>query len=179
MLGDSIMNDVQNSPWDLLINRELGQESIAVFSAVRGSMGCRYYLDPVIFAKIQAYRPELAMICTRSGRCDYTNTRALIQRLREACDTEVLLMTDPFGNDGDPRVVLDWTPPDDWDTDFVAKNAHIARELEVNFLDLHGAWRNYIATTDLPYSYFLRDIHHANRRGQLVVAHILARYCRV
>ncbi len=176
-LGDSIMNDVQNSTWEVLVGRASAPGAIQVYSAVCGSKGCRYYLDPALFSgQIVARQPELVMICAMSGRTDYGSVRALLEKLRAESGAEVLLTTNPFAPDGDPRTLSHGMPASDLDAKLAETYANIARQAHAGFLDLYSAWRSYIGASELPYSHFMRDTHHANSRGREVVARMLAKY---
>lgn len=179
-LGDSIMNDIHNAPWEVLIGRNAAPGGITLISAVRGSMGCRYYLNPdVLAATVLQRQPDLALISARSSRVDYDAIRALVHALRTEHDIEVLLTSDPFGSDGDPRMTEDIELPSNWTLDFADHYVRIAEEEHIAFLDLHHAWKAYIATSNRPYHHFLRDLHHANTNGRQVVARMLEGFFRV
>jgi hypothetical protein len=48
-----------------------------------------------------------------------------------------------------------------------------AKEMKVEFLDMSAAWGGYVKDQDEPYESFMRDVHHANERGFMLLARIV------
>ena len=84
-------------------------------------------------------------------------------------------MTGAFGR-VDPRQP-DWKSDiDPTGTDYRARLKRLADELQVEFLDMRGAWGQYIRTCARDLLWFKRDPIHANERGEQILGRILYRY---
>ena len=44
------------------------------------------------------------------------------------------------------------------------------------FLDMEGAWADYLRATDKPVDYFMRDAVHGNDRGRQPVGRMLVKF---
>jgi hypothetical protein len=179
LLGDRIMNDVANGPWDVLLDPPGTDEDparrVVALSGVAGSARFSSYLEENLYrSAVAPHNPDLILMGSRGSRGEPAALDALLARLGADKAAERLVLTDPFGVDNDPRATLDWTPPADWSPQPAVDFARIAAGRSAAAFDLRGAWRRVIAACDWPYERFLRDIHHANFRGRGLVARILA-----
>lgn len=173
MLGDSIMNDIGNSPWDVLVERYHPGVHIEAATSVGASKGYAYYKqNDRVRACVLQYEPDLVMICMRSHPGDFDSLRDVIHQIRAGGVHDILLLSDPFGGDGDPRQNPGSQPPAAKVAGQTALRA-IAHEMDAEFLNLQSLWMSYIAATRHPYPFFMRDLHHANLRGRQVIARVL------
>lgn len=179
MLGDSIINDIGSSPWDLLVERRYPGARVEVVTSVSGSKGCWYYQeDNRVQPYVLDYRPDLLIIGGLSQRGNLAAIRNLLGQVRERAQPEVLLMTGAFGaKELDPR-----TPGAQEITDHPDPPAYrvalqqLAAEEGAGFFDLRGAWEQYMRGVEQPYEWFMRDRVHANDRGRALAARLLARF---
>ncbi|HPD17063.1 MAG TPA: SGNH/GDSL hydrolase family protein [Planctomycetota bacterium] len=178
MLGDSIVNDTGNSPWDVLVERRHPGLRLEVVTSVRGGTGCWHYRDA---GRVKPYvldhEPDLLMIGGISHNNDTEAIRSVIRQVREHLRPDILLMTGPFGKGRDPRMLRGWSPvvtPDG--SDYRSRLLALARDEGCGFLDLEGAWGSYLLATDRPYEWFLRDPVHANTRGGMLLGRVLERF---
>lgn len=177
MLGDSIMNDISRSGWDLLLVKYYPNVTVRVTTVVRGSTGCWWYKEP---GRVQKYvldfKPDLVMIGGISERGDVDSIRDVVKQIRAGSPADVLLMTGPFGrldpgDEGQWKRVVD-PPPGD----YRRRLPELAKELNCEFLDLQMAWGNYVRTSGKPVTAYRRDPLHANLQGEQIVGRILAAY---
>ncbi|NOX55798.1 MAG: SGNH/GDSL hydrolase family protein [Planctomycetes bacterium] len=176
MLGDSIINDTSRSQWHLLLERAYPKCRITKITSVRGSTGCWWYKQG---ARVQLYvlgqRPDLVIIGGISQRDDIESIREVVRQIRAGSKAEILLMTGAFGR-VDPRQP-GWKAEIDPDgDDYRARLKRLADELKVEFLDMRGAWGQYIRSCGKDLEWFKRDPIHANERGEQILGRILCRY---
>jgi hypothetical protein len=181
MLGDSIINDTNNSNYDALLMRMYPQAEVRVVCSVRGGTGCWHYQDD---AQHKAYvldlAPDLLMIGGISHRQDLAAIRQVIRKTKAQCDGEILLMSGPMAQDWRPwdeknpgQPLATTTYPGD---EFNGQMKRLAAEEGVEFLDMNTPWHEYLAASGKPHEWFHRDLVHANDRGKQVLARILERY---
>ncbi len=206
MLGDSIVNDAGNSPWETLVERLHPGLRIEVITSVRGGTGCWYYKDEGrVKPYVLDFAPDLVMIGGISHGEDIEATRSVIRQVRTSLPAndsfgveqlrksrppyqqavpsgghatpDILLMTGAFGKGRDPRDDPAWMP-------FIrpgcptyrSRLMALAAEEGCGFLDLEGAWGAYLLAIDQPYAWLMRDEVHANARGHQLLARILERF---
>jgi STE24 endopeptidase len=176
MLGDSIVNDTANSAFDVRVERLYPGAKLNIIASVRGGTGCQYYKDA---NRVKEYvldlRPDLLIIGGISNS-DAESVRSVIHQVRDKMNPEILVMTGAVGSI-DPRRNPGWKPvvsPDG--TDYRSSLMRMALEERVEFLDMEGAWGQYIAGSEKPWEFFTRDALHANERGRQVLATIMERY---
>lgn len=181
MLGDSIVNDTNNSNWDALIGRQYPHCRIQVITSVRGSTGCWFYQQPdALKTYVIDRHPELLIIGGISHREDLDAIRNVILAAKEATGCEVLLMSGPMGRDwrphdpADPAIGLDSvTYAGD---PFNARLAALADETRVAFLDMNSVWHQYLGASGTSWQWFHCDTVHANDRGKQILARMLERF---
>ncbi len=204
MLGDSIVNDTGNSPWEVLVERHHPGLRLEVVTSVRGGTGCWFYQrEGRVKPYVLDHAPDLLMIGGISHNGDTEAIRAVIRQVRAAasaprsesygvvqlrnspapseasgtCPPDVLLMTGAFGKDRDPRALPDWSPAiAPADGSYRSRLAALAADEGCGFLDLEGVWGAYLLATDRPYGWFMRDPVHANARGSQLLGRILQRF---
>lgn len=178
LLGDSIMNDSGNSPFDVLVERHYPGLNFEVITSVEGGRGAWFYRQA---NRIESYvieqEPDLVMIGGISHKNDIDAVAAIVDQIRTQLEVPIVLMTGALGYEGDPRR---WDPPAEGAvppaTGWARKLRHLAEEKETGFFDLEQAWGAVLMAGDAPYEYYLRDVIHANTRGQQVLARIFERY---
>ena len=178
MLGDSIINDIGNSFFDILIKKKYPKAKIEVITSVRGSTGCWYYQEENrVQEYVLNYKPDLLIIGGISNRDNTEAIRNVIKKVREEQNPEIILMSKAVGKEGDPRINPSWTfeIPDD-ENSYRYRLKKLAEEEKTEFFDIEAYWGEYIRNSNLPYEVFLRDPVHANEIGRIVLAHLLYFY---
>ncbi len=186
MLGDSIVNDTSNSAWDVLLERACPKTRIEIVASVRGGTGCQYYRQE---NRVQEYvlrhKPDLLVIGGISNGFNVEAIRSVIHQVRrQNSSVEILVLSDPVGVHGDPRIwplmiVEPGKAGDEARKRLVAFGAYraglreMAAEEAVEYFDMATIWDTYIAHCGKPYDYFLRNPVHANARGRQILARML------
>lgn len=184
MLGDSIVNDTNNSLFDALLRRLYPQSNIHVVPSINGSTGCwKYRDDPFFETFVSAPKPDLLMIGGISHRQDLESIATVIQKVRRFCPCDILLTTGPVGRDlrpYDERAPDRPLPPGTYAGDpFNARMRDLAETEKVAFLDMNTLWHSYIAASEKPWEWFHRDALHANDRGKQILGRLLEAYFRL
>ncbi|MCM8833335.1 MAG: GDSL-type esterase/lipase family protein [Candidatus Omnitrophica bacterium] len=176
MLGDSIINDIGNSFYDILIKGLYPKAKIEVITSVKGETGCWYYeKENKVKDFVLDYKPDLLIIGGIGNRDDVESIRNVIKQVREKQNPEIIVMSKAVGKEGDPRTNSEWTYE-------IVENTYrdrlrkMAEEEKVEFFDIEKYWGEYIKNSDLPYDTFLRDPVHANELGRIVLAYLLFYY---
>ena len=180
MLGDSIINNIQSSNFNLLLERVYPKCKIEKVVSVRGSTGCWYYQDP---AQLESYvlkhKPDLLVIGGISQRGDVDAIRAVIKQTRTALpEVEVIVMTDVFGskqsNDAyDPKAAAD---PDPKGESYRDKLLKMAQEEKVEYINVTQPWARHLVASKQPLGAFMSDSVHANARGCQLIGRFLELY---
>jgi len=180
MLGDSIVNDTSRSAWEHLLMRAYPKCKVTKLTSVRGSTGCWWYKDEDrVQTWVLDHQPDLVMIGGISNRDDVDSIREVIRQTRAGSDTEIAVMTGAFGRT-DPLADKSWSPAiDPTGDDYRARLHRMATEEQVELIDLHGPWGQYIRSCGRPLADFKRDPIHANSHGEQVLGRILLRYFTV
>ncbi len=189
MLGDSIINDTNNSNWDALVERRYPQAELHMNTSVRGSTGCWYYQNDEQFKSYVVDRkPELLIIGgisngTRDGVDGISAIREVIRKIRERIGCELLLVSGPMAKDWRPYDAANpdaplpaQEPPTLPDAEFYKQEEALAREMNVEFLDMYSPWHRYLGASGKPWEWFHRDMVHADDRGKQILARVLDAY---
>lgn len=188
MLGDSIINDTGNSTWNVLVERMYPGARIDVITSVRGGTGCQYYQNENrVEEYVLRHQPDLLIIGGISNNFDVAAIQSVIQQVRAKISPEILILTDPVGIQGDPRMWPEWMvkpgkPGLEARTYLKAVGEYrvglkkLAEEEGCEFLDIGTAWQTYISHSGRPYEFFLRDPVHCNHRGRQVLARVIERF---
>jgi len=180
MLGDSIVHDIANSPFDLLLERLYPGARIEVVVRVAGGKGCWYFrTGNRVKDNVLRHRPDLLVIGGISHRGDVEAVRDVVRKVRAGSDCEILVMSGAVGaaSQGDPRRQPGWRPdPDPQGEAYRDRLMRMAEEEQIAFFDFEGMWGRYIQACGRPYDTFLRDPVHANARGMQILARILAAF---
>ncbi|MCM8770050.1 MAG: hypothetical protein NC911_10380 [Candidatus Omnitrophica bacterium] len=163
LLGDSVMNDLSNSLFELLIQRHFSGLRIEVVSSTRSGGNCAYYLKEDRWRRsILQYQPDLLVVGGISHGNQIEPVRQLVEQVRQQSDTAVLLLTGAF-----------ITPERRSLPRYSRGLKKLAYQLNTGFLNTEEIWLDYIARSGHPVGWFMRDSHHANERGKQVLAHLL------
>lgn len=180
MLGDSIVNNIQSSGFNLLIERAYPGSKIEKIVSVRGSTGCWYYQEPEHLKEyVLRHAPDLLMIGGISQRGDVEAIRSVIRQTRAALpEVEVIVMTDVFGAKGtidpyDPKTAAE---PDPDGTGYRDRLYKMALEERVEYINLTQPWARFLAASKQPLGAFMSDAVHANARGCQLVGRLLELY---
>ena len=185
LLGDSIVNDVANSLFHVLIERHYPQSRVQLVHSVGGSKGCWYFKEENrVRTEVLDHRPDLVVIGGSSHNRDAESVREVIHQIRAETEADILLMTGAF-------LELGWTPkarelghiPPEEGAKAEAENAafrrhlrQIAAEEDVALLDLRELWDAYIVSSRQPLAWYKRDAIHANTRGKQIAGRIIERF---
>jgi len=181
MLGDSIINDTNNSLWDALLMRHYPKAEVHIQPSVLGSTGCWKYREPAYFqAYVAEWKPHLLMIGGISHREDADAVREVIRLARALPDCETMLMSGPVGRDERAHTEGDLTTPlpvsPAADHPFNAALHAVAEAGQITYLDMNTIWHTYIGASQKPFEWFHRDLLHANDRGKQILGRILERF---
>lgn len=188
LLGDSIMNDLYNSDFQLDLDERYPGNQVKVICSVRGSTGCWYYQDDEAFAEyVTALKPDVLFIGGISHRNDLEATRKVISRA-QSLGCEVALLSGPMGDD--------WREPQNQENtlpfqqsvsqnltdelrdaaEFVPMQRELAAETGVDFLDLFNSWHEFLGASEKPWRWYHRDRVHANDRGKFVLGRLMTKH---
>ena len=180
MLGDSIVNNIQSSSFNLLVERTYPGSSIEKIVSVRGSTGCWYYQEPENLKRyVLRHAPDLLVIGGISQRGDVEAIRSVISQTRAALpEVEVIVLTDVFGAKGtidpyDPKTAAE---PDPNGTRYRERLLKMANEEKVEYLNLTQPWARFLAASKKPLGAFMSDAVHANARGCQLIGRFLELY---
>ena len=181
MLGDSIINDINNSNWDALVGRHYPRCRIQVIASVRGATGCWYYREDEHFDHyVRRRRPDLLIVGGISHRHDLDAIGEVIDKALDTIGCEVLLLSGPMGTDwraSDPNRPAATLPRATYTGDsFSGQLATLAKQAGIDFLDMNRWWNEYLGASGMPFHWFHRDPVHANDRGRQVLGRMLEWY---
>jgi len=183
MLGDSIVNDTGNSPWDALLERRYPGARLEVVISVKGGTGCQYYKDENrVKEYVLDFAPDLVIIGGISHGYDAEAMRSVVRQIRAGCGAEILIMTGAVANT--ERCRAEFIKHAGKNAEQAAARADafpqrvqaMAAEEKCEFLDLRSIWDEYVKNASRPEDWFRRDIVHANDRAKQILARVLERY---
>lgn len=181
VLGDSIANDLDNSGWELLLTKAYPKADLSIITSIEGGKGMEFYREDGRVKKyVLDHEPDLVIIGGIStGSADAV--RDVIRQIRETSDPEILVMSGAFGSRHGqhyrPPRGRQWSPEIDPDGEgYRSALLRVAREENVEFLDLRGATDAYFRKCGRPASDYMRDVVHPNDLGRAILGRILARY---
>ena len=179
MLGDSIINDTNNSSFETLVERKYPGAKIEVVPSVRGSTGMTYYKDNNrVTSYVTDYQPDLVMLggisnfsvgaSVASVMSDFTSVMDQIRSIMGANAPEMMLMSDTVflaDNNTDPVA-------------YRAALSNLAGTKNAAYVDMRAPWDNYM--TNLPSGWtvdmFHRDDIHANDYGKQILGRTLENF---
>ncbi len=178
MLGHSLMNDINNSTYEALIERMYPKARIRVVPSVRGETGCDYFQkDEHIASYVVDRKPDLLMIL---GIGTVEEIRQVIRKAGRRSRCEILLVSCPTYPG---RIPVDGGKDDEQMEEFVSSIVdysgslkNLAEDEKVEYLDMARITMDYFSDLRKPGGWFHRDRIHANDRGKQVLARILERY---
>jgi len=181
MLGDSIINDTNNSNYEVLLRRMYPKAEIKVVPSVRSGTGCWYYEKPENFQPyVIDQKPDLLIIGGISqGKVE--PIRNVIKMTREKLpDCEYLVMTGPVGPElrkfekDDPTKLVE-APAYKLD-EYGEGLKKMSDEEQVEYFDMAMPWHEYLAKSGKPFMWYHRDDVHANDRGKEILGRLLEAY---
>ncbi|MDX9866921.1 MAG: SGNH/GDSL hydrolase family protein, partial [Kiritimatiellia bacterium] len=180
MLGDSIINNIQSSHFEKLIERAYPGSRIEKIVSVRGSTGCWYYQEPEHLRNyVLRHKPDLLVIGGISQKGDVEAIRSVIRQTRAALpEVEVAVMTDVYGTIGridirDPKVLAETDPNGDG---YRERLLRMAQAEQVEYVNLTRPWAQFLCASKQPVSAFMSDAVHANARGCQLIGRFLELY---
>ncbi|MFW6162380.1 MAG: SGNH/GDSL hydrolase family protein, partial [Planctomycetota bacterium] len=181
MLGDSIVNDIGNSPWDVLVERAWPGGRIELILSVRGGTGCQWYKqDNRVQPYVLDHRPDLLVIGGISNGHDPESIRAVIRQVRAKQDPDILVLSGALSTwDDFQRHIARW--PEDKQQEAMRRARayrpgleRMTAEEEAAYFDLRAHWDAYVERIRKHPEWLRRDRPHANCRGRMVLARLLA-----
>lgn len=179
-LGDSIVNDTFRSGWVASLREEYPDARISSTVLVRGSGGCRHYLqDDRIQRYLVPMAPDLVFIGGISQQGDLESIRKTVEQIRMALpECEFILATGAFGTT-DPRdqSAIEQCPYSGTST-YGRGLQQLAIEQGCAFLDMTTPWATAIRSSGVHPHRFYRDRVHANEFGEQILNLILMAFFR-
>jgi len=169
LLGDSIANDVSNSLLDVLLEGRFPRTRLEMRFTGKGGTGWLKYQQQ-IRQRILNHQPDLVILeaISNEPRFIRDNLTRIITTVRQASPrTEFLLVTPHLQS---------WLNQQDCGIPHREALAQVAREQQVEYIDLMSAWQGYLARTGKPVESLLRDVLHMNDYGRQLSAQVLAAY---
>jgi hypothetical protein len=189
MLGDSIINDTNNSNWDALLSRLYPKAKIQLICSARNSTGCRYYYQDENFKSyVKDPNPDLLIIGGISNGYNVKHLkymRIVIEKAREHIGCEIMVISGPVSSDvrkwdkNNPDQALPQQVPSKELlklSPFYQEMEEMCKEMKVEYLDMYTPWHQYIGASGKPYMWFHRDIYHANDQGKQILGRMLEGY---
>jgi hypothetical protein len=182
MLGDSIINNIQSSHFERLIERAYPGSRIEKIVSVRGSTGCWYYQEPEHLQNyVLRHKPDLLVIGGISQKGDVEAIRSVIRQTRAALpEVEVVVMTDvyggPWAKDLDPYDPKNAADPDPAGTGYRDRLFKMAGEERVEYVNITQPWMRHLTASKQPLGAFKSDAVHANARGSQLIGRFLELY---
>ena len=182
MLGDSIINNIQSSNFNLLLERAYPGSKIEKIVSVRGSTGCWYYQEPEHLNEyVLKHKPDLLVIGGISQQGNVEAIRSVIRQTRVALPgVEVIVMTDvyggPWAKDLDPYAPENAAEPNPDGSGYRDRLCKMAGEEQVEFLNVTQPWVRHLKKSKEPLGAFKSDMVHANARGSQLIGRFLELY---
>lgn len=179
LLGDSILNDIGNSPFDVLLEREYPNAQVEVITEVDGGKGCWHFKDAERFRQsVTRHDPDLLILGGLSEEGDVDSIREVVGRVQSSLKAEIVLFSPVLGEESMYSGAKDvGSEPDGWDLDgYRSALTDLADSAQIAYFDLYAAWRSYVLGCGRPYDLFMRDDVHASERGRQVLARLVAGY---
>ncbi len=179
VIGDSVANDLANSLFQLLVERDHKGTPVKLVNAVVGSAGAGYFLEgDRLKQHVVRFKPDLVIMTGISHGHKVEPVRQLAAAVGKACPADFLFATDQQVH---PRY---WDQRQDRPRQIPPKRTAGFREgvraagAADGFavFDLGGAWDEYILKSAKPVEWYRRDGHHNNDRGKQILARLTARY---
>lgn len=183
MLGDSIINDIGNTGWDVLVERAYPGAKIELIHAVRGGTGCPYYREENrVKPYVLDHKPALLIIGGISNGHDPESIRDVIRQVRAKSDPDILVLSGAVSTWDDLMVYIAKWPKEKQQAFIQAARNYrpglerMAREEKVEYFDLRAHWDAYVAKIRKHPEWLRRDRPHCNTRGRMVIARLMATY---
>ena len=182
MLGDSIINNIQSSHFERLIERAYPGSRIEKIVSVRGSTGCWYYQEPEHLRNyVLRHKPDLLVIGGISQKGDVEAIRSVIRQTRAALpEVEVAVMTDvyggPWAKELDPYDPKNAADPDPAGTGYRDRLFKMAGEERAEYVNVTQPWMRHLTASKQPLGAFKSDAVHANARGSQLIGRFLELY---
>ncbi|MFP4058814.1 MAG: SGNH/GDSL hydrolase family protein [Candidatus Brocadiia bacterium] len=182
-LGDSIMNDIASSPFDVLLERAYPGARLEVVHSVRGGTGCPYYRqEGRVDSYVLAHQPHLLVVGGISNDHDPESVRDVIRQVRAKSDPDILVLSGAVSTEADLRAAVARLPEArqrevlERAKRYRPRLRRMAEEEKVAYFDLRAYWDAYVAHIRKHPEWLRRDRPHANTRGRQVLARLLAAY---
>lgn len=166
MLGDSIVNDMSNCFFDVLLKTVYPESEIEIIPSVRNSTGCWYYEKKDRVQKyVVDYNPDLVIIGGISHKKNISSIKNVIQQIKDRIEPEIIITGGVFGEN--------WISEEKTPDEFNVQLKILAEQQKVEFFDIGTYCGNYIKESGKPYEFFLRDRIHPNDYGRVILAYAL------
>ncbi len=175
LLGDSIVNDIANSNFELLLRTFYPSINVEIIPSVKDSTGCEYYQrEKRVQEYIVDYSPDLLVIGGISNRGNVNPIRRVITRVRKKIYPEILITNEIFGKEQTwNKFDLSGDKNEKSARSYDFQLRELAEQEKVEFFDIKSRWIEYMKSSNKKYEFFLRDRIHPNRFGRLVIAYFM------
>lgn len=184
MLGDSIANDTANSLFHLRLERMYAGAKLDLVRSVRSGTGCTYYREgDRVREYVLRYEPDLLIIGGISHNNNAGAIREVIRKVREESDPEILVLSGaisqflPHHVWREGKKILNTREQQlERNRKFREDLAAMCEEEDVAYMDMRGAWAEYLESAEKDGDWFRRDPTHGNSRGKQAVGEMLVRF---
>lgn len=187
LLGDSIANDMGNSQFHLMIQRQHPGSKVVLLRSIKGGTGCDFYKDHVQEFVVDK-SPDLVIIAGISHRFSTNAIGSVIEQTRRLAGRPVdfLVLT---GAIIEPGMDMSYknrgmdSPPPEVHLQFLEKEkvfytqlSTLSETMEFATLDMRTVWEDYLAGSGQPRAWYQRDFVHANNRGKQILGRIMEQF---
>jgi hypothetical protein len=163
-LGDSLSNDVQNSLWHLLAERNHPGSVIELIHANGIEKFCTNYQKPEVLERLVIkHKPDLLTIGGVSHRGDSQAIANIVRTVREKVPEVECLFFDASAN---PYYEIELRQK------FFAELEPLSRAERFALLDLSALYEEQVKHIGKSAEYYKRDNAHANDRGKQLMGHL-------
>ena len=183
LLGDSIINDTFNGLLELMFKRQWPEARLTLIPSLRGGTGVAYYQqENRVKDYVLDHQPDLVIIGGVCHEFDLPAMRSVVQQIRAASDTEILILSGAMAPEDfmrkrtAPKMGISSLEAAALVRAFYAGLPSVARESGAGYFDMRSVWDRYILESGLSSLCYMRDELHGDMTGKLLLSGILTRY---
>jgi hypothetical protein len=183
LLGDSIINDTFNGMLELMFKRQWPKANLSLIPSLRGGTGVAYYQqENRVKDHVLDHEPDLVIIGGICHGYDLPAMRSVVQQIRAASDTEILILTGAMAPEDFmrkrmvPTMGISRFEAAALVRAFYTGLPSVARESGAGYFDMRSVWDRTIFESGLSSMCYMRDELHGDMIGKLLLSGILTRY---
>lgn len=183
MLGDSIINDTFNGMLELMLRKRWPAADLTLIPSVRGGTGVSYYQqEGRVKEYVLDHAPDLVVVGGVSHGYDLPAMRSVLQQIRAASGTEILVLSGAMAPEDNlrkgllVRLGLSGLEAAARVRAFSHGLPAAAQEVGAGFFDMRRAWDAYVDESGMATPCYMRDETHGDMTGKLLLAALLSRY---